>query len=641
MITRAARRLLTARHVDNIHLPYPPITKHRIPTYFSTVPQHFATKYTSDHHTTITKNICFRYTYFSTETNSNANKTTKPISSTSSTSTTPPQKITIKRRPLSKDTGHVSQPSTSEKMMSTLRGIRDFISLYWQSVKSFAREIKLGIRLSYRIYLKGHRYTRSERKKMQRAALDVMKVLPFVSMTLVVGTEITALLAARAIPNMLPRAFQPVAKRVDENLPKFVDKVLPSGKEQDMARNKTNVEIADKLHELSLEYVTHLQESDLNTTDLENQENRNTVTENGTTTIDIATDSKMIAEFLAKTDDHEARLTQSDIAAVGPAFRRHMQLQQLGNAPRGREVLVRLSQYLNVNSGSELLNLLLPTFFLIRRLRMKVQSTRADDKDIHFEGVASLSEEELVDACYERGLARKVEDTLNALTLRSRLRDWISLSINRDVPSSLLILSSALISRSQLKLEQEHGANALQIATLEHRIQELNSKIGRRIDQRNEAKRVLKQLVDRGGLSNVTNATIDEATNNFEKQFDATNIDIETTEMKDIKEVQELTEENDLDAIQKLHEMEKLNEIYNRNGTLQEALAANGIHLDKDKTYQSLISIEASLRPRRMDFVEFQTHFVELKRRANDLRLLQQRAEALNKMEGLLFENEK
>ena len=43
---------------------------------------------------------------------------------------------------------------------------------------------------------------------------------------------------------------------------------------------------------------------------------------------------------------------------------------------------------------------------------MKVQSTRADDKDIHFEGVASLSEEELVDACYERGLARKVEDTV-------------------------------------------------------------------------------------------------------------------------------------------------------------------------------------------------------------------------------------
>ena len=506
---------------------------------------------------------------------------------TTATTTTTTTTASKSRKILTKDLGNVS-PTTYDKITSTLRSLRDFIRLYWQSVKSFVQEVKLGVRLVYRIYLKGHRYTRSERRKMQQAALDVVKVLPFVSMTLVVGTEVTALLAARAIPSMLPAAFQPVAKKVDESLPKFVDKVLPSGKAQEMARNKTRVEIADKLHELSLEYVTHLKEVEQQPDDDGNV---------------VGEDADMISAFLAKTDDHEARVTQSDIAGVGPAFRRHMQLQQLGSAPRGREVLVRLSQYLNVNSGSEMLNMLLPTFFLVRRLRMRVQNARADDKDIHFEGVVSLSNEELLDACYERGLAGKVEETLDVLTMRSRLRDWISLSINRGVPSSLLILSSALISRSQLKLEQEQGANALQIATLQHRIQELNAKIGKRTQQRDEAARLLKNLT--GGTG-----------------------DLVSRKVLAVSSKGNVVKKDDSET-----EVEQVRTIYEMGGTVHEALSSVGIKLDDNmlkmltKTSNTTKNTDVS-----MEWKEFLRQFTELKHRAR-------RAEALVKIEHLLLEN--
>ena len=82
------------------------------------------------------------------------------------------------------------------------------------------------------------------------------------------------------------------------------------------------------------------------------------------------------------------------------------------------------------------------------------------------------------------------------LALRNRLRNWISLSINRDVPSSLLILSSALISRSQLRLEQEYGASALQAETLRARINELDQLILKRTQQRQEVQQKLDLLLE-------------------------------------------------------------------------------------------------------------------------------------------------
>ena len=279
-------------------------------------------------------------------------------------------------------------------------------------------------------------YTRAERRAMQKAAVDIIKVLPLASMTMVVGTEITALLAARAIPNMLPGAFKPVAEKVDENLPKFVDKMLPSGKDRRKADADTKVEVADNLHALSLEHVSRLQRQ-IGDNVLRHSKDEATSADGSTTAASekstsegqinslsrtssyrssvrssmkspflhdenvneyVAEDAKIIEDFLTRMDDHDAQLTARDIAAVGPAFRRHMQLQQLS-----RMQLVRMNQYMN--QGSELTNLLLPTFILVRRLRRAIAAARTDDKDIHFEGVSTLTFDELRDACMERGVS--------------------------------------------------------------------------------------------------------------------------------------------------------------------------------------------------------------------------------------------
>ncbi|KAH0460559.1 hypothetical protein IEQ34_011222 [Dendrobium chrysotoxum] len=75
---------------------------------------------------------------------------------------------------------------------------------------------------------------------------------------------------------------------------------------------------------------------------------------------------------------------------------------------------------------------------------------KEDDKLIQAEGVESLSEDELRQACRERGHL----GLLSKEEMRQQLRDWLDLSLNHSVPSSLLILSRAFTVSGKLKPEE-------------------------------------------------------------------------------------------------------------------------------------------------------------------------------------------
>jgi hypothetical protein len=75
--------------------------------------------------------------------------------------------------------------------------------------------------------------------------------------------------------------------------------------------------------------------------------------------------------------------------------------------------------------------------YLRYMLRKRLRSIKEDDKLIRAEGVDSLSEAELREDCRERGMLGLV----SVEEMRQQLRDWMDLSLNHSVPSSLLILS--------------------------------------------------------------------------------------------------------------------------------------------------------------------------------------------------------
>uniref|UniRef100_A0A0D9ZMM3 Mitochondrial proton/calcium exchanger protein n=1 Tax=Oryza glumipatula TaxID=40148 RepID=A0A0D9ZMM3_9ORYZ len=113
----------------------------------------------------------------------------------------------------------------------------------------------------------------------------------------------------------------------------------------------------------------------------------------------------------------------------------------LDNMNRAR--LVNMCKYMGIQPfGTD--------HYLTFMLRKKLQEIKNDDKMIQAEGVESLSEEELRQACRERGHL----GLLSTEEMQNQLRDWLDLSLNHSVPSSLLILSRAFTMSGKMKPEE-------------------------------------------------------------------------------------------------------------------------------------------------------------------------------------------
>jgi LETM1 and EF-hand domain-containing protein 1 len=80
--------------------------------------------------------------------------------------------------------------------------------------------------------------------------------------------------------------------------------------------------------------------------------------------------------------------------------------------------------------------------FLRARLRSHLQDIKEDDREIQAEGMASLSEDELRTACRARGMRAPFGEG-SAAFMRGQLAEWLDWSLNRSLPSSLLLLSRA------------------------------------------------------------------------------------------------------------------------------------------------------------------------------------------------------
>jgi hypothetical protein len=104
---------------------------------------------------------------------------------------------------------------------------------------------------------------------------------------------------------------------------------------------------------------------------------------------------------------------------------------------------------------------------------------------IHWEGLDALVDDEVADACRQRGLVRGTGQASRE-ALRHRLRQWLQLSLNREIPSSLLLLSSAIMMRGETLAEGSGlGADELKLRLVmdkrrhyEHRLRALERKMG-------------------------------------------------------------------------------------------------------------------------------------------------------------------
>lgn len=97
--------------------------------------------------------------------------------------------------------------------------------------------------------------------------------------------------------------------------------------------------------------------------------------------------------------------------------------------------------------------------FLKFKLRSRLNAIKRDDMEIMWEGGAgSLTDEEVAKACRDRG----IKEGTSYSQMRKQLADWLDLSQKKEIPSSLLIMSRALLYTKADSTAQESEESILE-----------------------------------------------------------------------------------------------------------------------------------------------------------------------------------
>eukprot|EP00741_Cyanophora_paradoxa_P008290 tig00001286_g8019.t1 len=278
---------------------------------------------------------------------------------------------------------------------------------YWVGTKLLATEVQIASKLVKRV-IQGKELTRTERKLLTRTAGDLIRLVPMIVILIVPFLELLLPVILKVFPNMLPSTFEDKLKKEEE-----VKKQL-----------KVKIEMAKVLQDTVVDMATVMK------TQADEEK------------------KKLAIEFSAFLEKVRRgyHVTNQDILKFAKLFKDELTLDNLS-----RHQLVAMCKYMTLPIfGSDL--------FLRFQLRQKLARLKKDDREILWEGVDTLTREELRSACRERGI--RASNDVPESTLRENLKEWIELSMVKDIPSSLLILSRAF-----LMTEKERAEEVLQ-ATL-------------------------------------------------------------------------------------------------------------------------------------------------------------------------------
>ncbi|KDP35127.1 hypothetical protein JCGZ_10661 [Jatropha curcas] len=270
---------------------------------------------------------------------------------------------------------------------------------YWLGFKLLWADVRISSRLLFKL-AGGKSLSRRERQQLTRTTADIFRLVPFAVFIIVPFMEFLLPVFLKLFPNMLPSTFQ--------------DKM----KEQEALKRRLNARI---------EYAKFLQDT-VKEMAKEVQNSRSG---------EIKKTAEDLDEFLNRVR-RGAGVSNDEILGFAKLFNDELTLDNISR-PR----LVSMCKYMGISPfGTDA--------YLRFMLRKRLQRIKNDDKLIQAEGVESLSEAELREECRERGML----GLLSVEEMRQQLRDWLDLSLNHSVPSSLLILSRAFTVSGKLKPEE-------------------------------------------------------------------------------------------------------------------------------------------------------------------------------------------
>ncbi|KAF5205887.1 Letm1 domain-containing protein letm2 protein [Thalictrum thalictroides] len=293
----------------------------------------------------------------------------------------------------------MSREDWAKKLVHWKDEFKETMQHYWLGLKLLGADIRICSRLLVKL-AGGKSLSRRERQQLTRTTADIFRLVPVAVFIVVPFMEFLLPVALKLFPNMLPSTFQ--------------DKMKEEAKLK--RRLTAKMEYAKFLQDTVKEMAKEVQNS---------------------RTGEIKQTAEDLDEFLSKVRKG-AGVSNEEILGFAKLFNDELTLDNI-NRPR----LVNMCKYMGISPyGTDA--------YLRFMLRKRLQWIKNDDKMIQAEGVESLSESELRQACRERGII----GNLSVEELRQQLRDWLDLSLNHSLPSSLLILSRAFTVSGKLRPEE-------------------------------------------------------------------------------------------------------------------------------------------------------------------------------------------
>jgi LETM1 and EF-hand domain-containing protein 1 len=262
---------------------------------------------------------------------------------------------------------------------------------YWVGTKLLAAEVQISGRLLGSV-LRGHALSRRERKQLTRTTADMFRLVPLLVILVVPFMELALPVLLKLFPNMLPSTFQDKLKH-EEAL---------------RAQLRAKLELAKFLQDTTDEMAKQL-------------------SSNSSRSGDVQATAAELYDFMKRVRSG-GKVANADIVRFAKLFNDEITLDSVD-----RTQLVNMCKFVNIPPyGTDT--------FLRYQLREALRAIKADDLEIAAEGVESLSYDELRTACRSRGMRWDGE---SVGSMRTQLGDWLELSLQAALPSSLLILSRA------------------------------------------------------------------------------------------------------------------------------------------------------------------------------------------------------
>ena len=270
---------------------------------------------------------------------------------------------------------------------------KEVLKHYWIGSKLLWTEVKIASKY-VRKAVGGKVLSRRERMQLTRTTADIFRMVPMLIFLVIPFLEFLLPVALAIFPNMLPSTFQDKLKQ-EENLKKKL---------------RLKLEVASFLQDTVDEMASSIKQK-----------------KGGKK----AERAEALKDFIQKIRNGEV-VTNDQIGQFAKLFNDEFTLDNLS-----RVHLVNMCKFAGLTPfGTDVI--------LKEQLRSHLRAIKEDDILIRSEGIETLSPSELREACRARGM-RAAFGSDSAVYMQRQLKEWIDLSLNRNLPSSLLLLSRAFI----------------------------------------------------------------------------------------------------------------------------------------------------------------------------------------------------